>query len=146
MRRKLQILVLALLAIFTLGSLTLHSSKKESTCLFCRATLVEGRRFHIPYRKVRMSTYSDLVLSKSPDHEHAWRWSGSTKSWSFVSVALGCGRRHPIWGLPVEVQSMYAVIFGETALKEALLKIDSGDQTLAQDTIEALYEKVLDSR
>lgn len=146
MRKELQILVLALLAIFTLGSLTLHSSRKEATCLFCRATLEEGRRFYIPYRKVKMSTYSDLVLSKSLDHEHAWRWSGSTKSWSFVSTALGCGDRHPIWGLPVEVQSMYAELDGEAALREALLKIDSGDETLAQEAINTLYEKVLDSR
>src|SRR5436309_15231029 len=89
-------------------SVVIHTSTAR-TCLECRATLRERRVFGIPVDSIEQNAYSASVLAQEPNHIHHWRWCGSKHSHTFIGgEGLGCGRRHPIWGLPVQVQAEYA--------------------------------------
>jgi hypothetical protein len=61
-------------------------------------------------------------------------------------MTFACGRRSPIWGLPVEVQAEYARLVPPAEFHDALRAIDTADRKNEEEVVRRVYEKVLESR
>ncbi|MHA3775705.1 hypothetical protein ACXR0O_29675 [Verrucomicrobiota bacterium sgz303538] len=146
MRIRTAIILCAALAIIGLASFFDIYAYSADTCLECRATREKRWICGIPLQWIAPNSYSRAVLASEPRHQHQWRYCGSRHSYSLVSVSYACGRQHPIWLLPVEVQAEYARLVSPAELHDALHAIDIADPRAADEAVNHIYEKVLDSR
>ncbi len=144
-RKKIVTAVILLGAVIAVACFSSYNTAQYS-CLECRATLEKCCFFGIPFHSVTHNAYSQAILSHAPAHQHQWRWCGTKLSYSLVSVTRGCGKRHPIWRLPVSVQADYARLVSPTDLHKTLQRIDSTDCTVAEAEVQHVYATVLNSR
>ena len=147
MRSWKAITILAtLLAIVAVASFFDVYSTTNYTCLECRAELTQRRICGVPFRRVSHHSYSTTFLAGNPSHEHLWRWSGTRHAHSLFTQSLACGRRHPIWSLPVIIQAEYSKLVPASELEETLQAIDAPDREKAEAAVSKAFERVLDSR
>lgn len=117
------------------------------TCMECRATLTDQHIFglHLPW--ISHTADSRALLARYPGHEHHWCYGGSRQSYSLTAVCLACGRAHPIWRLPIDVQARYARLVPPAELQQTLQDLDTAaDRPTAAAITERIYKRVEGAR
>jgi hypothetical protein len=140
------IVAASLLAIVAAAVFFDFYSRTEYTCLECRATLTKRQICGLPFQRISHNSYSTSFLAGTSMHQHVWRWCGTRYARSLFTQTRACGRRHPIWDLPVTVQAKYSQIVPASELDETLQAIDSPDREKAEAVVTKVFERVLDSR
>lgn len=146
MRSRRTIITISVLGIIAAIAVFGFYTTTQYSCLECRATLENRWVLGVPSHWVTQNSYSEHVLSQNSAHQHQWRWCGTDLSYSLTSFIRACGRRHPIWQLPVSVQADYARLVSPGELHKTLQTIDSADGATAEATVQRVYETVLNSR
>lgn len=140
------IALLALLAVYLLLSIFNIYSITEYTCLECRSAFHKKSLFGFTIESIEPSDYSRKVFLNNPAHQHHWSWAGWTHEYSLTSVTYACGRRHPIFSLPILLQSDYASRVKPEEMKHDLELIDSKDRNIAEATVDRIVTTTLNSR
>lgn len=111
------------------------------TCIECRATRHKTKLLGISFQRISANEYSQSVTARDPGHRHVWGWCGSVEGFN----GWGCGTRHPIWGLPVDVHARYARLVPPEQLKSDLEIIDSADREAAIQKVDDILTFVFRS-
>ncbi|CAN5803309.1 hypothetical protein BH09VER1_BH09VER1_49600 [soil metagenome] len=138
--REIAIVVIILLG---LAGYFFSYSVTQYTSLECRALQTQRRICEVPLIGVALNDYSRSYLAKHPAHEHHWCWCGSTQTYALTSMTMACGKSHPIWRVPVDVQASYAKMVSPEVLQRQLAVIDSRDRKTGEAAAENLFEEVL---
>jgi hypothetical protein len=150
MRNPKMIVVAIVALVFIVAAHFFEISDTQYSCLECRATLTKqkigGIHFQHVSQHVSLDSYSTSFLAHDPTHQHHWRWCGSTHSRSLTSESCARGRRHPIWMIPVSVQSEYSLLVPSSELHRSLQAIDSPDRKTADAAAKQVWECVLESQ
>jgi hypothetical protein len=121
-------------------------STTEFTCLECRANLTKKRIYGVPISRITRHPYTTTYLASEPNHKHSWCWCGTRHSWSLLRVTRACGRRHPIWSLPIDIQAEYSRLVPASEMDATLRDIDSSDREKANAAADRAFERVINSR
>ena len=85
----------------------LHASTSY-TCLQCRAESSQGA---MDWSAHHRTFWRAIALAGMPRviaaHMHEWSWCGGETTRYLTGKMASCGRRHPIWGLPPDVQLQF---------------------------------------
>jgi hypothetical protein len=123
---------------FTYG----YRSATSYTCVRCRA--IERVTTFFGHKSVRIeeTDYSRWFAHRQPSHAHQWGWCGTTILRYPLSYARGCGRQHPIWQVPPELQRALVESWSTSEVESFFAALDSPDSTVQQRAIETAFERV----
>lgn len=116
------------------------------TCLECRAVLQKQRWFGVPSSKVLENDCSRWHARTHSSHEHQWCWCGSETIWDPLNIGYACGRRHPIWGMPAEVQLEFMKTASKEELESFWQTMKSAPREAQESSVSEVYEKVIEAR
>lgn len=137
-------IVIVLGAILTAACFVTYSTT-QYTCLECRALRTTRGLNHLSFSSFSLSDYSQAYLASHPTHLHHWCWCGSTQTYSLTSTTWACGKQHPIWSLPVDVQARFATMVSPEEFQRQLNAIDSADRNVGSAAAEKIFTQVLDA-
>jgi hypothetical protein len=117
------------------------------TCLECRAGLQKDRWLGVPSSKLVENNCSRWYASTHADHEHEWCWCGGELTrFPFGGKMYSCGKQHPIWGMPPQVQLEFMQSAQAPELKDFWQAMRSASRDEQRALVDKVFEGVLEKR
>jgi hypothetical protein len=124
----------------------LHSGTSY-TCLQCRAELHKERWLGVPKSQMLGNDCSRWYAKGHPMHRHEWCWCGGiTTRYLFGGVMNECGKQHPIWRMPPDVQLQFMRSAQAPELNDFWRTMRSSSREEQKALVDAVCEGIRDSR
>jgi hypothetical protein len=117
------------------------------TCLECRAELRKERWFGVPRSRLLDNDCSRWYAKTHAVHQHEWCWcGGETTRFPFGGVMNSCGKQHPIWRMPPQVQLEFMQSARAPELDAFWQTMKTSPREEQKALVDKVFEGVIDRR
>jgi hypothetical protein len=123
----------------------LHA-RTSYTCLQCRAELRKERWLGVPTSQILENDCSRWYAKDHPAHRHEWCWCGGETTRYLTGKMWSCGRQHPIWDMPPDMQLEFMRTAQAKELDAFWQTMKSASREDQQAVVTKVVDKALDAK